>query len=291
MNCNDNIKYCIGIDFGTTYCCIGLYDLDNNNITMIPDIMNNNKTIISSDINGIFNVKRLLGKKYSKINNKLNQLYYEIKGDNNDDILIKYDSNNYKTPIDISTLIIKKLQTIIEKYIGSENMNMISNEIVITVPAYFNNKQRECVKKATENTGYIISKIINEPTSASIAYGLDRNINENILSKNNKILVFDLGGGTLDISILEIDLEIYDNKNLNNFTVLATNGDNNLGGEDFTNKLKYFVMYDFANKYILNLDNIKHLFDIKIQNNLLGYILDDNINIDDIKKIINNYLN
>lgn len=233
----------IGIDLGTTYSCVSYYN--NGNVIVIPNEFGNRITpsyvtilddeIIVGDISKqnmqkypkhtIYNIKRFIGRKYSdnEIQSDIKMVGYNIV-DNNGDIGVKID-NKIFTPEEISSFILKKLRTIAETYLGE-----IILKAVVTVPAYFNDTQRRATKFAGELAGLDIVRIINEPTSAAMAYGLMDN-------KNEKVMVFDLGGGTLDVTLLHLDGDI--------FEVIATSGDPHLGGEDIDNKLVIHCLKEF----------------------------------------------
>lgn len=214
--------FAIGIDLGTTYSCCGLWDNDikiiNNdkNERTIPSWVNDNivGTEAKESKNGIYAIKRLMGKKYSDIKD-MNLLYSVAEGPN-DSILV---GPNKKTPIEISSQILSRLKEDAEIYSGKK-----ISKAVITVPAYFNDSQRQATKDAGELAGLEVIRIINEPTAAAMAYGM---------ATDKTILVFDLGGGTFDVSILKIDDDVYE--------VIATGGDTNLGGEDFDQCLINYV--------------------------------------------------
>jgi molecular chaperone DnaK len=163
----------------------------------------------------VSSIKRFMGRSYDEVTNEMKKLTYEvIRGDNNTP-RVKIDDRNY-SPQEISAIVLQKMKKTAEDYLGQE-----VTEAVITVPAYFNDSQRQATKEAGEIAGLKVKRIINEPTAASLAYGLDKK------SQDLKIAVFDLGGGTFDISILELGDGV--------FEVKSTNGDTHLGGDDFDN--------------------------------------------------------
>lgn len=260
-----NNSYCIGIDLGTTYSCVGIYR--NNKVEIIPNELGNNTTpcyitfmedeniigefsktqIDTHPLNTIYGIKRLMGKKFTDnlVQQDLRHFSFKIIDDGNDRPLIKIDNNNKKLviyPEEFSAMILTKMKKLAENYINDKICNA-----VITVPAYFNDAQRNATKYAGELAGLNVLRIINEPTAAAIAYGLDKNYNNN----NKYILVFDLGGGTLDISLLSIEDNI--------FMVKATCGDTHLGGEDFDNKIIEYCLMEFSKKMKLSINQIKEL--------------------------------
>ncbi|MDD3687777.1 MAG: molecular chaperone DnaK, partial [Bacteroidales bacterium] len=168
---------------------------------------------ITNPTKTIYSIKRLMGEPYSKLGNEISRLPYKVVEGNNDTARILIDDRKY-TPQEISAIILQKMKKTAEDYLGQE-----VTEAVITVPAYFSDSQRQATKEAGEIAGLNVKRIINEPTAASLAYGLDKKNTE------MKIAVFDLGGGTFDISILELGDGV--------FEVKSTNGDTHLGGDDF----------------------------------------------------------
>lgn len=222
----------IGIDLGTTNSCVSVMEGNeaivisndegrrttpsvvaflNDGSRKIGDsakrqaVTNPNKTISS--------IKRFMGKRFSEIKKETKLLPYKVKKGDNDTIKVEIDDKLY-TPQEISAMVLQKMKKIAEDYLGQE-----VTEAVVTVPAYFNDSQRQATKEAGEIAGLNIRRIINEPTAAALAYGMDK------LNKEMTIAVYDLGGGTFDISILELGEGV--------FEVKSTNGDTNLGGDDF----------------------------------------------------------
>jgi len=245
----------IGIDLGTTYSCVGVFkngrveiiaNDQGNRITpsyvawtdegerLIGDSAKNQATI--NPENTVFDVKRLIGRKFNdksvQADKKLFPFNIVAKGDK-PYVEVKLDGKNRQfAPEEISAMILVKMKEIAEAYLGKE-----VHHAVVTVPAYFNDAQRQATKDAGTISGMSVQRIINEPTAAAIAYGLDKKGGE----KN--ILVFDLGGGTFDVTLLTIDNGV--------FEVLATNGDTHLGGEDFDQRvMAYFI------KQIKKRDNV-----------------------------------
>nr|QCI07984.1 Hsp70-type chaperone [Plumaria plumosa] len=178
--------------------------------------------------NTFYSVKRFIGRKYDEINNEINQLSYNVKTDNNINIKLPCPALSKDfAPEEISAQVLRKLVEDASTYLG-QNVT----KAVITVPAYFNDSQRQATKDAGQIAGLEVLRIINEPTAASLSYGLDKKDNETIL-------VFDLGGGTFDVSILEVGDGV--------FEVLSTSGDTHLGGDDFDRKIVEWLIKEFKN--------------------------------------------
>jgi len=249
----DKSDICIGIDLGTTYSCVGVWQ--NNNVDIIANDQGNRtmpsyvafndterlvgeaaKSQISRNPeNSIFDIKRLMGCKITDLDSQLELKYLPFKieeGKNqNPNIVVTYKQKQVAfTPEEISAMILTKLKTTAENYLGKE----ISNA-VITVPAYFNDAQRQATKDAGSIAGLNVQRIINEPTAAAMAYGLDK------IDRSQTVLVFDLGGGTFDVSLLNIEEGI--------FEVIATAGDTHLGGEDFDNTMVTYFIQEIKRKY------------------------------------------
>ena len=224
----------IGIDLGTTNSCVSV--MEGNEPVVIPNSEGKRTTpsVVAFLENGerkvgdpakrqaitnprktVSSIKRFMGRSFDEVTNEMKKLTYEVvRGDNNTP-RVKIDDRNY-SPQEISAIVLQKMKKTAEDYLGTE-----VTEAVITVPAYFNDSQRQATKEAGEIAGLKVKRIINEPTAASLAYGLDKK------SQDLKIAVFDLGGGTFDISILELGDGV--------FEVKSTNGDTHLGGDDFDN--------------------------------------------------------
>ncbi len=222
----------IGIDLGTTNSCVSV--MEGNEPVVIPNSEGKRTTpsIVAFVENGerkvgdpakrqaitnpkktVFSIKRFMGESYDNITKEINRVPYDVvKGDNNTP-RVKIDDRLY-SPQEISAMVLQKMKKTAEDYLGQE-----VTEAVITVPAYFNDSQRQATKEAGEISGLKVKRIINEPTAAALAYGLDKK------SEDLKVAVFDLGGGTFDISILELGDGV--------FEVKSTNGDTHLGGDDF----------------------------------------------------------
>jgi len=222
----------IGIDLGTTNSCVAVME-GNEPVVIANDegrrttpsivgfLKNGERKVgdpakrqsITNPINTIMSVKRFMGRRYDEVTNEITHWSYKVvKGDNNT-VRIDIDGRLY-TPQEISAMILQKMKKTAEDYLGQE-----VTEAVITVPAYFNDAQRQATKEAGEIAGLTVRRIVNEPTAAALAYGLDK------AGKDEKIAVFDLGGGTFDVSILELGDGV--------FEVKSTNGDTHLGGDDF----------------------------------------------------------
>jgi len=234
----------IGIDLGTTYSCVGIYK--NGRVEIIPNDQGNRITpsyvaftederltgeaaknqATINPTQTLFDVKRLIGRKYkdSTVQKDKKLLPYAIVDKNGKpfiEVLEKGDKK-VRSPEEISSMVLTKMKEIAEQYLGKD-----VKHAVITVPAYFNDAQRQATKDAGAIAGLQVLRIINEPTAAAIAYGLDKKAEKNIL-------VYDLGGGTFDVSLLTIDNGV--------FEVVATNGDTHLGGEDFDQRvMEHFI--------------------------------------------------
>jgi molecular chaperone DnaK len=222
----------IGIDLGTTNSCVAV--MEGNEPVVIANeegrrttpsvvafLKNGERKVgdpakrqaITNPVNTISSVKRFMGRRFDEVTNEISHWSYKVvKGDNNT-CRIDIDGRQY-TPQEISAMILQKMKKTAEDYLGQE-----VTDAVITVPAYFNDAQRQATKEAGEIAGLNVRRIVNEPTAAALAYGLDK------AGKDEKIAVFDLGGGTFDISVLELGDGV--------FEVKSTNGDTHLGGDDF----------------------------------------------------------
>jgi len=244
----------IGIDLGTTNSCVAV--MEGNEPVVIPNsegrrttpsivafLDNGNgerkvgdpakRQAITNPLNTISSVKRFMGKKYSNVSNELRGISYKVEKGNNDTVRVKIGDRNY-TPQELSAMILQKMKSTAEDYLGTE-----VTEAVITVPAYFNDAERQATKEAGQIAGLEVKRIINEPTAASLAYGLDKK------DKDQKIAVYDLGGGTFDISILELGDGV--------FEVKSTNGDVHLGGDDFDQVIIDWLADEFKNDEGLDL--------------------------------------
>ena len=235
----------IGIDLGTTNSCVSV--LEGNDPVVIPNNEGRNTTpsvvafvdggerkvgdpakrqAITNPTRTIYSIKRFMGEKCSKISDELTRVPYKVVCQN-DMPKVDIDGRDY-TPQEISAMILQKMKKTAEDYLGQE-----VTEAVITVPAYFDDSQRQATKEAGEIAGLKVRRIVNEPTAAALAYGLDKS------DKEQKIAVFDLGGGTFDISILELGDGV--------FEVKSTNGDTHLGGDDFDHVIIDWLADEFKN--------------------------------------------
>ncbi|MGE0930177.1 molecular chaperone DnaK [Peijinzhouia sedimentorum] len=236
----------IGIDLGTTNSCVAV--MEGNEPVVIansegrrttPSIVafldNGNgerkvgdpakRQAITNPQNTISSVKRFMGKKYSEVSNERKNVSYGLESGSNDTVRVKIGDRLY-TPQEISAMILQKMKSTAEDYLGTE-----IKEAVITVPAYFNDAERQATKEAGQIAGLDVKRIINEPTAAALAYGLDKK------DRDMKIAVYDLGGGTFDISILELGDGV--------FEVKSTNGDVHLGGDDFDSAIINWLADEF----------------------------------------------
>jgi molecular chaperone DnaK len=233
----------IGIDLGTTNSCMAV--LEGGEPTVIPNAEGGRTTPsvvaftkdsqrlvgapakrqqVTNPQNTVFSIKRFMGRKYDEVSEEMTIVPYEVVKGQGGDVRVKAADKEYAPP-EISAMILQKLKADAEAYLGEP-----VTDAVITVPAYFNNAQREATKDAGKIAGLNVLRIINEPTAASLAYGLDK-------ESDQTILVFDLGGGTFDVSILELGEGV--------FEVKATNGDNHLGGDNFDKAIVDWMVAEF----------------------------------------------
>ena len=242
------MKKVVGIDLGTTNSVIAV--MEGGKPTVIPNSeglrttpsivaytkkgellvgqIAKRQAVINPE-NTFYSVKRFIGSKAEEVKQETKQVPYKIIEDSKGNIKIACSALNKEfSPEEISAQVLRKLVNDASKYLGQS-----IEKAVITIPAYFNDSQRQATKDAGKIAGLEVLRIINEPTAASLAYGLDKKNNETIL-------VFDLGGGTFDVSILEVGDGV--------FEVLATSGDTHLGGDDFDKKIVDFLLKDFSNK-------------------------------------------
>ena len=237
----------IGIDLGTTNSCVAV--MEGNEPVVItndegkrttPSIIgfldNGERKIgdpakrqaITNPLRTIMSIKRFMGVRYSEIEHEAGQMPYKVIKGNNDTVRVQIDDRQY-SPQEISAMVLQKMKKVAEDYLGQE-----VTEAVVTVPAYFNDSQRQATKEAGEIAGLTIRRIINEPTAAALAYGMDKG------DKDMKIVVYDLGGGTFDVSVLELGGGV--------FEVKSTNGDTHLGGDDFDRAIMDWLIAEFKDQ-------------------------------------------
>ena len=234
----------IGIDLGTTNSCVSVFEgnepvviANSEGKRTTPSVVGfvkdgerkvgdpAKRQAITNPKNTVFSIKRFMGETYDQVQKEIARVPYTVvKGDNNTP-RVEIEGRKY-TPQEISAIILQKMKKTAEDYLGQE-----VTEAVITVPAYFSDSQRQATKEAGQIAGLDVKRIVNEPTAAALAYGIDT------ANKDMKIAVFDLGGGTFDISILEFGGGV--------FEVLATNGDTHLGGDDFDQVIIDWLVSDF----------------------------------------------
>jgi molecular chaperone DnaK len=234
----------IGIDLGTTNSCMAV--LEGGEPTVIPNAEGGRTTPsvvaftkdgqrlvgapakrqqVTNPQNTVFSIKRFMGRKFDEVNEEMKIVPYEVVKGSNADVRVKAGDKEYAPP-EISAMILQKLKADAEAYLGES-----VTDAVVTVPAYFNNAQREATKDAGKVAGLNVLRIINEPTAAALAYGLDKE------GAEQTILVFDLGGGTFDVSVLELGEGV--------FEVKSTNGDNHLGGDNFDKAIVDWMVAEF----------------------------------------------
>ena len=233
----------IGIDLGTTNSCVAV--MEGGKPVVIPNSEGARTTpsvvaftkngeilvgqvakrqAITNPTNTVYSIKRFMGRRFDEVGSEIKLVPYRVSRGTGDLAMVNAGGKQY-TPPEISAMILQKMKQTAEDYLGEK-----VTEAVITVPAYFNDSQRQATKDAGRIAGLDVKRIINEPTAASLAYGLDK-------QKDEKIAVYDLGGGTFDISILEIGDGV--------FEVRATNGDTHLGGDDFDKRVIDWIVADF----------------------------------------------
>jgi len=233
----------IGIDLGTTNSCVAIMEggdpiviANSEGSRITPSVVAIGKTgerfvgqvakrqAITNPENTVFSVKRFMGRAVKEVTSEIANYPYKVKPGPNNDVRIAMGDKDYSPP-EISAMVLQKMKQTAEDYLGQK-----VTKAVITVPAYFNDAQRQATKDAGRIAGLEVLRIINEPTAASLAYGLDK-------KKNEKIAVYDLGGGTFDISILELGDGV--------FEVRSTNGDTHLGGDDFDKRIMDWLVDEF----------------------------------------------
>ncbi len=246
----------IGIDLGTTNSCVAV--IEGGEPAVIPNaeggrttpsvvaFANDGQRLVGAPAkrqqvtnpqNTIFSIKRFMGRKFGEVSEEMKIVPYEVVQGPNGDVRVKAGDKEYAPP-EISAMILQKLKADAEAYLGEA-----VTEAVVTVPAYFNNAQREATKDAGKIAGLNVLRIINEPTAAALAYGLDKE------TSDHTILVFDLGGGTFDVSILELGDGV--------FEVKATNGDNHLGGDNFDKAIVDWMVAEFKRDQGIDLSEDK----------------------------------
>ena len=233
----------IGIDLGTTNSVVAV--MEGKEAKVIPNQEGNRLTpsvvaftdkgdvlvgdlarrqAVTNPTKTVYSIKRFMGRRHSEVQSEEKMVPYQIIGGPEDYVKVRIGDKEY-TPSEVSARILRKLKEAAESYLGYK-----VNKAVITVPAYFNDAQRQATKDAGQIAGLEVARIINEPTAAALAYGLDR-------KEHEKIVVFDLGGGTFDVSVLEVAEGV--------FRVISTNGDTHLGGDDFDEVLIHYVADEF----------------------------------------------
>jgi len=242
----------IGIDLGTTNSCVAVME-GNEPVVIANDegrrttpsvvafLKNGERKVgdpakrqaITNPQNTIMSVKRFMGRRFDEVSEEISHWSYKVAQGDNNTVRIDIDGRLY-TPQEISAMVLQKMKKTAEDYLGQE-----VNEAVITVPAYFNDAQRQATKEAGEIAGLNVRRIVNEPTAAALAYGLDKG------GKDHKIAVFDLGGGTFDISVLELGDGV--------FEVKSTNGDTHLGGDDFDKVIMDWLAEEFKSEEAIDL--------------------------------------
>src|SRR6266536_1073462 len=246
----------IGIDLGTTNSCVGV--IEGGEPAVIPNAEGGRTTPsvvaftgdgqrlvgapakrqqVTNPQNTIFSIKRFMGRKFGEVSEEMKIVPYEVVEGPNGDVRVKAAGKDYAPP-EISAMILQKLKADAEAYLGES-----VDDAVITVPAYFNHAQREATKDAGKIAGLNVLRIINEPTAASLAYGLDKE------GEDQTILVFDLGGGTFDVSVLELGEGV--------FEVKSTNGDNHLGGDNFDKAVVDWMVAEFKREQGIDLSQDK----------------------------------
>ncbi|MDE6756708.1 MAG: Hsp70 family protein, partial [Muribaculaceae bacterium] len=242
----------IGIDLGTTNSCVSV--LEGNDPVVIPNSEGRNTTpsvvafvdggerkvgdpakrqAITNPKRTVYSIKRFMGETYDQVQSEIERVPYKVVRSDNNTPRVDIDGRQY-TPQEISAMILQKMKKTAEDYLGQS-----VTDAVITVPAYFNDAQRKATKEAGEIAGLNVQRIVNEPTAAALAYGLDKS------DKDQKIAVFDLGGGTFDISILELGDGV--------FEVKSTNGDTHLGGDDFDHVIIDWLADEFMKEHNVDL--------------------------------------
>jgi len=236
----------IGIDLGTTNSCVSVIEADQPVVIVnaegkrtTPSVIGFNdgeikigdparRQAVTNPTNTLYSVKRFIGSNFDDVKKEAKKMPYVVKKGSDNRVIVEANGRDY-IPQEIAAMVLQNLKRVAEDYLGSE-----VTEAVITVPAYFNDAQRQATKEAGEIAGLNVLRIINEPTAAALAYGLDK------MDKDQKVAVYDLGGGTFDVSILEIGSGV--------FEVLSTNGDTHLGGDNFDEKIIDWIVEEFKSQ-------------------------------------------
>jgi molecular chaperone DnaK len=249
----------IGIDLGTTNSVVAV--MEAGEVKVIPNQEGNRLTpsvvaftdkgevlvgepakrqAVTNPQRTVYSIKRFMGRRHSEVQNEEKMVPYQVVGGQQEYVKVHIDGKDY-TPQEVSAKTLRKLKEAAESYLGHK-----VNKAVITVPAYFNDAQRQATKDAGQIAGLEVARIINEPTAAAMAYGLDK-------KKDEKIVVFDLGGGTFDVSVLEVSGTEGDSGDTKVFQVISTNGDTHLGGDDFDEELINYVAAQFKKEQAIDL--------------------------------------
>ncbi len=237
------MKKIIGIDLGTTNSVVSVIEggepkviansegnrttpsvvaIDKNGERLVGTVAK--RQAVTNPLNTVFSIKRLMGRKFDEVSEEIKNYPYKVKANGSGELVVEMAGKDY-TAQEISAMVLAKMKKTAEEYLGHS-----VREAVITVPAYFNDRQRQATKDAGRIAGLDVKRIINEPTAAALAYGLDQ-------KKTGKVAVYDLGGGTFDISILDLNDGV--------FEVLSTNGDTHLGGDDFDKRIIDWLVDEF----------------------------------------------
>ena len=236
----------IGIDLGTTNSCVAVIEGNTPTVLVNAEGKRTTPSVISfkegeirvgdparrqavtNPTNTVYSAKRFIGSRFSEVKEEASKMPYSVKKGEKDKVLIHVNDRDF-IPQEMSAMVLQNLKKVAEDYLGED-----VKQAVITVPAYFNDSQRQATKEAGEIAGLEVLRIINEPTAAALAYGLDKK------DEDSKVAVYDLGGGTFDVSILEIGSGV--------FEVLSTNGDTHLGGDNFDEKIIDWIVEEFKSE-------------------------------------------
>src|SRR6184192_3419480 len=246
----------IGIDLGTTNSVVAV--MEGGDPVVIPNAEGGRTTpsvvgftkdgerlvgqiakrqAVTNPQNTVFSIKRFMGRKVSEVQEEIKRVPYKVVSGPNDLVMVEVQGKRYSPP-EISAMILQKMKQTAEDYLGYS-----VTRAVVTVPAYFNDAQRQATKDAGKVAGLDVLRIVNEPTASALAYGLDKK------GKDEKVAVFDLGGGTYDISVLEL----YDVEGTRQFEVKSTNGDTHLGGDDFDQRVIDWIVAEFKRDQTIDL--------------------------------------